>query len=223
MNKQQIDNLNLYNGDCMDFMASCADNMFHLAIVDPPYGIGNIIRHCKGGNQLADNFDDGKDLSWNNTIPEPIYFKELQRISKNQIIWGGNYFAHLLNSSRCWIIWDKQNGGSSFADAELAWTSFDKVVSIYKFTWNGMIQGNMKYKEIRIHPTQKPVALYDWLLSKYAEPNQKILDTHLGSGSSAIAAHYFGCEFTGIEIDEDYFNASIERITNDTRQLDLLA
>jgi len=220
MKEFKRDKVTLLHADCMDYMKDIPDNHFDLAIVDPPYGIGNIIRHSKGGNQKADNFhfDDNKDMSWNDNIPNPEYFIELQRVSKNQIIWGGNYFSHLLSSSRCWIVWDKENGGSSFADAELAWTSFDKIVSIFKFRWHGMVQGNMKNKEIRMHPTQKPVQLYKWLLKNYAKPTDRVIDTHLGSGSSAIAAHDFGCEFVGMEIDEEYFDAAVKRFDNETRQ-----
>ncbi len=205
----------------MELMARYPDNYFELAIVDPPYGIGNIIRHSKGGNQKADNFhfDDGKDMSWNDKIPNPEYFNELQRISKNQIIWGGNYYANLLSNSRCWIVWDKENGGSSFADAELAWTSFDKIVSIYKFAWHGMIQGDMKNKETRIHPTQKPVKLYEWLLMNYAKEGDKILDTHLGSGSIAIACHNLKFDLTACELDSDYYEAAMNRLDWHQRQL----
>lgn len=123
----------------------------------------------------------------------------------------------IAKGSPCWIVWDKLNSGN-FADCEMAYTSFKTAVRKFTFQWNGMIQGDMKKKEQRIHPTQKPVKLYQWLLDNYSEPNQKILDTHLGSGSSAIAAHYFGCDFVGIEIDEDYFKAAKERFDNETRQ-----
>lgn len=208
--------------DCMDYMSGCVDNAFDLAITDPPYGIGNIIRHSKGGNQKANNFDDGKDMTWNNCKLSADYFNELRRVSKNQIIWGGNYFSSVLKDSRCWIVWDKNNGGSSFSDAELAYTSFDKVVSIYKYTWHGMIQGDMKNKEKRIHPTQKPVKLYEWLLTNYAEKGQRIIDTHGGSFSSAIAAHNYGCEFVGIEKDKDYFKDAVNRVREATKQMDFI-
>lgn len=213
------------NMDCMEGMKQWSDKHFELAIVDPPYGIGNIIRHAKGGNQMADNFhfDDGKDMSWNDEIPSDEYFSELQRVSKNQIIWGGNYYASKLQDSRCWIVWDKQNGGSSFADAELAWTSFDKIVDLFRYTWHGMIQGNMSNKEKRIHPTQKPIALYKWLLKNYAKEGDKILDTHLGSGSSRIAAYDMGFDFTGYELDKDYFDASVKRFEQYKAQLKLFA
>jgi site-specific DNA-methyltransferase (adenine-specific) len=156
-------------------------------------------------------FDDSR-------IPEQKYFMELMRVTVNQIIFGGNYFIKHLNNTSCFIVWDKDNSGY-FADAELAWTSFKTATRIFKYRWNGMLQENMKNKENRIHPTQKPVALYDWLLRNYAKQGQRILDTHLGSASSAIAAHYFGCDFVGTEIDVDYFNAAKERFDRETRQV----
>lgn len=229
MRKETIGNCELYLGDCMDYMKTCEDNEFDLAIVDPPYFDGQNLSGYYGkgysslGVQRAKYYRESK--YW--AVPDKQYFIELFRVSKNQIIWGSNHFANEFNcSSPSWIVWDKDNGKSSFADAELAYTSFGTAVRIFKYMWNGMHQGSMggdvRKNEKRIHPTQKPIKLYDWLLTNYAEPNQKILDTHLGSGSSAIAAHYFGCEFTGIEIDEDYFNASIERITEQTKQMNLL-
>lgn len=216
--------LDIYNADCMPALEKMDDNQFDLAIVDPPYGIGDIIRHGKGGKQKAENhlFNDGKDMAWNKKIPHISYFRELQRISKNQIIWGGNYFSHLLDSSRCWLIWDKDNKGSSFADAEMAWTSFDKVVSIFKYTWNGMIQDDMKNKEVRIHPTQKPVALYKWLLKNYAKEGDTILDTHCGSCSIAIACHDYGFDLTAYELDTDYYNAAMARIKEHTDQFRMI-
>lgn len=148
------------------------------------------------------------------------YFQELFRVSKNQIIWGANHFiSRIPYDSPCWIVWDKQNGENDFADCELALTSFKSAVRIFRFRWAGMLQGNMKNKEIRIHPTQKPVALYSWLLRNYAKTGYKILDTHLGSGSIAIACHDFGYELTGIELDKDYFDKAVARIEEHQRQL----
>lgn len=224
MRKETLHKLSLYNGDCMEFMKDCKDNEFDLAIVDPPYGIGESGDRNKSRGCLATSKDykafAGNDLS----PPEPEYFNQLFRVTKNQIIWGANhYITRFIQDSPCWLVWDKENGATDFADCELAFTSFKTAVRKFKFQWQGMLQGDMKNKEQRIHPTQKPVKLYEWLLTNYAKPDQKILDTHLGSASSAIAAHYFGCEFTGIEIDEDYFKASLERITEQTRQMDLLA
>lgn len=209
--------IELLNIDCMQYMKGCEDNAFDLAIVDPPYGIG-----MGGGKIGGDNCGDAKDYKQfhGNDIapPEIEYFLELQRVSKNQIVWGANHFMdRIIKGKPCWVVWDKENTGN-FADCELAYTSFKTAVRKFSYKWNGMLQGDMKNKEQRIHPTQKPVKLYDWLLTNYATLDMKILDTHLGSGSSAIAAHYFGCDFVGMEIDEDYYKAACERFDRETRQ-----
>ena len=195
----------------MALMARYPDKHFDLAIVDPPYGIG------QDGHNGSTRVADGKQLrrvfeqkGWDKAIPGAEYFAELRRVSRNQIIWGGNYFP--LPPSRCWIVWDKLMGGD-FADCELAWTSLDAVVR--KFTKCNKDHGH-------IHPTQKPVALYRWLLENYAKPGQRILDTHLGSGSHAIAAHYFGAHLTACEIDADYFAAATARIQRETAQTTFL-
>lgn len=211
--------IELIHDDCMTYMKGCEDNAFDLAIVDPPYGIGESGKTNKSRGKLAVAKDYkpfyGDDLN----PPDADYFSELQRVSKNQIVWGANHFMdRIVKGSPCWVVWDKDNGASDFADCELAWTSFKTAVRRYKFQWAGMLQGDMKNKEHRIHPTQKPVKLYQWLLKNYAEKGQRILDTHLGSGSSAIAAHYFGCDFVGIEIDEDYYTAAVERYYAETAQ-----
>ena len=213
--------LDLRLADCMDLMRGFPDKHFDLAIVDPPYGI-NVMR-AEGkperrGNQMASRRDYGVK-EWDAAIPPMEYFAELRRVSRHQIIWGGNYFP--LTPSRCWVVWDKLNGDNGYADCELAWASFDKAVRKFSFRWAGMLQGNMAEKEERIHPTQKPVALYRWLLENYAAPGQRVLDTHLGSGSHAIAAHYFGAHLTACEIDADYYAAAVERIQRETRQLSL--
>ena len=216
--------IELLNCDCMDYMRDCEDNAFDLAIVDPPYGIGESGETNKSRGLLAIS-KDYKPFSGNDLKPaNPAYFDQLKRVSKNQIVWGANHFIDnfpFMCNSPCWLVWDKDNGNTDFADCELAWTSFKTAVRRFKFQWQGMLQGNMKNKEHRIHPTQKPVKLYDWLLSNYAEPGQRILDTHLGSGSSAIAAHYGQFDFVGIEIDEDYFNAAKARFEAETAQLDI--
>ena len=215
------DNLTIHNEDCMKIMAQYEDDYFDLCICDPPYGIG-----MSGGKIGGDkcgiskeykNFA-GDDLS----APNEDYFKELKRVSKNQIIWGANHFCSIFGgSSSCWLVWDKENTGN-FADCELAYTSFNTAVRIFHYRWNGMLQGDMKNKEQRIHPTQKPVKLYNWIYKNYAQEGQKILDTHLGSGSNAISAHYAKMgEFVGCELDADYYEASIKRIHQETRQLEL--
>ncbi len=211
--------IELLNIDCMEYMATLPDKAFDLAIVDPPYGIG-----MDGGKFGIDGCADAQTYAqgaWDKTAPPEQYFFELARVSKNQIIWGANHFADRIPkaSSPCWLVWDKEKVGGFFADSELAYTSFSTAVRNFKFQWHGMIQGDMKNKEQRIHPTQKPVKLYEWLLTNYAKPGQRILDTHLGSGSSAIAAHYFGVDFVGCELDKDYFEAAKKRFEQQTAQL----
>jgi len=213
--------IKLLNMDCMAYMATQPDNAFNLAIVDPPYGIREDGHRENNRSKLAISTNFNKAL-WGQDRPTKKYFIELCRVSKNQIIWGANHLADLFNAkSPCWIVWDKDNSGG-FADCELAFGSFNAAVRKFKFRWNGMLQGDMKNKEARIHPTQKPVKLYEWLLTNYAKPTDRILDTHLGSGSLAIAAHYFGCDFVGLEIDKDYYDDACQRFEDETRQLDLL-
>lgn len=210
--------IELLNIDCMEYMSTLPDKAFDLAIVDPPYGIG--INGAVGGGKLAPVTQYAKK-NWDKESPGTEYFSELKRISKNQIIWGANHFANKFNSSSsCWIVWDKLNS-RDFADCELAYSSFDSAVRKFTYTWNGMLQGDMKNKEVRIHPTQKPIKLYQWLLENYAKPGQRILDTHLGSGSSAIAAHYFGVDFVGCELDKDYYDAAYKRFEQATAQTTL--
>jgi site-specific DNA-methyltransferase (adenine-specific) len=213
--------IELLNMDCMEYMKTCKDNEFDLAIVDPPYGIGwdgdNLEDYnstsCESWKKRKPKGYEKKD--WDKERPSKDYFNEVFRISKDQIIWGGNYFSDYLRPTGSWIVWDKQVVMPTFSDGELAWCSIKNSVKFARFLWAGY----RKCEETnRIHPTQKPVKLYQWLLDNYSEPNQRILDTHLGSGSSAIAAHYFGCDFVGIEIDEDYFKAAQERFNNETRQ-----
>jgi site-specific DNA-methyltransferase (adenine-specific) len=200
--------IELLNIDCLEYMATCKDKQFDLAIVDPIYGVNESAHRTHlGSNKLAKT-KEYHHAVWAQKQTGIDYFNELFRVSRNQIIWGGNYFG--LPGSRCWIVWDKNNS-ADFADAELAYTSFDSSVRIFKYTWNGMLQENMKDKEMRIHPTQKPVQLYKWLLKNYATPDMRIIDTHLGSGSSAIAAYDFGCDFVGMEIDKEYFDAAKKR------------
>ena len=211
--------IELLNCDCMEYMATVPDKYFDLAIVDPPYGIDVAKTGKIGGENKAKNKNYGAK-EWDKKPPNEEYFYELLRISKNQIVWGANHFiSRLAIDSPCWIVWDKENGESDFADCELAWGSFKSAVRKFKFRWAGMLQENMKNKEVRIHPTQKPVALYEWLLTNYAKKGQRILDTHLGSGSSAIAAHYFGVDFVGCELDKDYFEAAKARFDMATKQL----
>lgn len=207
----------LLHCDCMDYMKDLPDNAFDLAIVDPPYGLNIAGSGRVGGDGLAQVNDYGAK-QWDSCAPNESYFIELMRVSENQIVWGANHFiSKLAIDSPCWIVWDKQNTGN-FADSELAWTSFKTAVRNFSFMWNGMLQGDMKKKESRIHPTQKPVKLYEWILKNYAKEGDRILDTHLGGGSSAIAAHYGGFDFVGMELDEDYYKAACERFDRETAQ-----
>lgn len=218
--------LDLRNMDCMDLMATFPDGHFDLAIVDPPYGIG-AAEDKRGGQQHGKAAAPSKSYGakmWDSGTPPVEYFDELRRVSKHQIIWGANHMMEkIMRGSPSWVIWDKQNGDNGYADAELAYTSHDKAARVFRFRWAGMLQGDMANKEERIHPTQKPVALYKWLLAKYAAPGMRILDTHLGSGSIAIACHYFGAYLTATEIDEEYFNDACKRIERETRQLDFFS
>ncbi len=196
----------------MDLMKDFEDNHFDLAIVDPPYGIGRdgaAGSTGKHGGRKAYKFK-----GWDGEPPSAPYFEELQRVARNQIVWGANFMNPHLPPSMGWVFWDKGQRINN-SDGELAFTSFDRALRV--FTLNRvalLIEGT-------IHPTQKPVQLYKWLLTNYAEPGQRILDTHMGSGSIAIACHYFGAHLTACEIDEDYFRAACERIERETRQATL--
>ncbi len=218
--------LSLFHADCMEIMKQYPDKYFGLCIVDPPYGIGMDKTHFKTKSSNSKPTDyNAKD--WDSAIPNKEYFAELMRVSKNQIIWGGNYFVENLTNSSCWVVWDKDNGDSIHADCELAWTSFKTGVRKIKWLWHGMRQQNMKNKETRIHPTQKPIALYDWILKNYAEPNQKLLDTHFGSGSIALAVDKanrldkMNLHLTACEIDKEYIDKAIKRISESIKQCTL--
>jgi site-specific DNA-methyltransferase (adenine-specific) len=203
--------IHLYNQDCMEAMASMKDNEFDLAIVDPPYGLGK--RTTDGGskkNTQTKFMNDIRRTNWDNSIPPQKYFDELKRVSKNWIIWGANYFP--ISEYRTFIVWDKMTYVPTMSQVELAATSYNEPARYIKINSN---------QEGRIHPTQKPVALYTWLLDKYAQKGWKILDTHLGSGSSAIAAHDLGYEFHGYELDEEYFEAASKRLKEHQKQLQL--
>tara|TARA_R100000458_G_C8268101_1_gene242963 strand:- start:1069 stop:1731 length:663 start_codon:yes stop_codon:yes gene_type:complete len=219
-----MENIKLINDDCLNVMKDYENKYFDLAIVDPPYGIGESGKTNNTRSKLAKS-KDYKSFTGDDIKPSSKeYFEELKRISKNQIIWGSNHFIENIpnSNSSCWIVWDKQNGDNDFADCELAYTSFNTAVRKFEFRWQGMLQGDMKNKEIRIHPTQKPVKLYEWLLKNYSKKEDRILDTHLGSGSSAIASYYFGVkEFVGIELDKEYFDAMSKRFKEQTKQIKL--
>ena len=198
----------VYNMDNMELMAQYPDNHFDLAIVDPPYGIG-----MDGGNVGYKGFNNFEKKGWDKKPPSKKYFKELFRCSKNQIIWGGNYFG--LPATRCFLVWDKGEGfyNRTYAECELAWTSFD--ANTCKIKYDPLAKGDYKGK---IHPCQKPVTVYDWILANYAKPNDLILDTHVGSGSSRIACNKAGKQFVGFEIDKEYYEAQEKRFKNFTAQ-----
>lgn len=206
--------IRLLNADCVEVMKTFEDKQFDLAIVDPPYGLGKKLAHAGNGKNAQSKFTvDFKNKNWDNDIPSSEYFEQLFRVSKNQIIWGGNYFP--LPPTRCFICWDKMVFIPSMSRIELAWTSFDKLPQLVQYNNN---DAN------RIHLTQKPIELYDYLITKYADKNYKILDTHLGSGSIAIAIEKanrldkMSLQFVGIEIDKEYFEKALNRIEQYCRQ-----
>ena len=237
-----IGNASLYHMDCMDYMFGLPDQFFDLAIVDPPYGINAPAmsmgqnknrsdgwsrgdstavklrkgRLNSGGGKLKNRLLNTSSIAWDDEPPPPEYFTELFRVSKNQIIWGGNYFN--LPPTRCVIAWDKCQPWQNFSQWEMAWTSFDKPAALFSYSNTGGANGDKK-----IHPTQKPVKLYEWLLSRFAKTGEKILDTHLGSASSVVAAINMGFEISGTELDENYFHALVQRVNESTKQERLFA
>ena len=215
-----------YNMDCMEYMRSIPDKAFDLAVVDPPNGIGEdgskaVTRktHDPSGKVKYNYIKIYKTYQGGDIAPDTDYFTELFRVSKNQIIWGANHFiSKIPYDSSCWIVWDKKNDANDYADCELAWTSFKSSVRIFRFMWNGCFQDDIRRRESRIHPNQKPVQLYEWIYSRYAKPGMKILDTHMGSGSSRIAAWNARLEYVGCEIDKHYFDLQEERFKKATAQ-----
>jgi site-specific DNA-methyltransferase (adenine-specific) len=210
--------IRLINGDCVEFIRGLPDKCFELAVVDVPYGIGVYKSGVMGGGVLARQ-STYRPTNWDNDAPTQDYWNQLFRVSVNQIAWGANHFiSRIPIDSSCWIVWDKENGENNFADCELAWSSFDKAVRLFRYKWQGMLQADMKNKEQRIHPTQKPVALYRWLLHNYANEGDRILDTHGGSMSSVIACHEKGFAITCLELDPDYYDAGLARVQAAMRQ-----
>lgn len=196
----------------MKFMEGVPDKAYDLAIIDVPYGIDAANMSLGKGLGLYRKGGNYKRGDWDKNSPDKKYWAELFRVSESQIIWGANHFiSSIPYDSPGWIFWDKNNGGSDFADGELAWSSFDKPLRKFKYTWSGFIQGDMKRREDRIHPTQKPIPLYKWLLKHYAKLDDKILDTHGGSMSIAIACYDLGFSLDLCELDEDYFKAGKAR------------
>ena len=212
--------IKITNEDNMELMARYEDNHFDLAIVDPPYGIDadnknngkNSDRHEKTSKAKIKTY---KKTNWDNSIPTDEYFAELKRVSKKQIIWGANYF----NLQGGMLYWHKNVTMPTYSQGELAWLSWLKKIDFVDIAWHGMIQHDMKNKEQRIHPTQKPVKLYEWLLMNYAKEGDKILDTHLGSGSIALACHNLGYNLTACELDTEYYNAAMKRLKEHQQQI----
>ena len=206
------DKITITNECNMELMARYPDNYFELAIVDPPYGIGIDGQKKSINKNPKHNRKEHTQKNWDNAIPTEEYFNELKRVSKNQIIWGANYFTEYLKPTKAWIFWYKGQRDLTMSDGEMAWTSFETVTRQFELNRASLIAQNT------FHPTEKPYKLYKWILDKYAKQDDKILDTHLGSGSIAIACHDYGFDLTACELDKEYFDKAIERITNHTSQ-----
>ena len=204
--------MQISNEDNMELMARYKDNHFDLAIVDPPYGI-NVTKMTLGNGKSKINRGTS---DWDNKTPTPEYFNELRRVSKNQVIWGANYMTENLPPSMGWIYWDKGTGANDFSDGELAYTSFDRALRAYKVSWVG---ANANNGTPRIHPTEKPIKFYEWILMNYAKEGDKILDTHLGSGSIALACHNLKFDLTACELDTEYYNAAMKRLKQHQQQI----
>ena len=221
--------INITNEDNMDLMSRYDDNHFDLAIVDPPYGIGfdgnTTVKGKSGKAKTFSNKQHHIKKNWDNKRPSLKYFIELQRVSKNQIIWGGNYFADLLTAKKGWIYWDKKitnANNKNYSDGELAYSSFNCILRKFTYDWIGFGYLNNPQKQKKIHPTEKPIQLYEWLLMNYAKEGDKILDTHLGSGSIAIACHNLRYDLTACELDNEYYEAAMKRIKEHQSQLRLI-
>ncbi len=215
---EEIELNQAFNCDCLTFMKKLPDKCIDLVLTDPPYGIG-ADKGVGGGSRRG----TVKKFSgnWDSKIPHKSIFEEIFRISKNQIIWGGNYFTEHLKPTSSWIIWDKREGlpERTFADCEMAWNSIKSPARIFRHKWDGMIQENMKHKDIRIHPTQKPVSLFKWCLDKYGSNKMIVFDPFLGSFSSAIASHDRKINWLGCELSHEFFKSGYDRYTKETKQL----
>ena len=214
----------IYHDDCMNILKQLPDKSIDLVLTDPPYGIGYDVMCEKNNGKL---FGTAKTIrntyratNWDNATPTKEYFDEMIRVSKKQIIFGGNFFADVLPNSRCWLVWDKHINGA-WADCELAWTSFDKPIKKYDFLWNGMLQQNMSNKETRIHPTQKPAGLFEMILQDYSKENDLVLDCFSGSGTTAIACSELKRNFICVEKDKQYWEMSVKRLEEYNKQLKL--
>lgn len=215
--------IQIENIDNMELMARYQDKYFDIGIVDPEYGLNfskyNRTNKAHNGERVKAN--KYKNSDWDANPAGATYFKELQRVTKQQIIWGGNYFLDHLGNSKAMICWYKHQPVDNFSDCEYAWVSFNKPAKVFDFPYYGNVEGKTSASE-KFHPTQKPIALYKWLLKNYANPGDKILDTHLGSGSIAIACEEMGFDLTACEIDKDYYDAALNRLENYRKQLRLL-
>lgn len=212
---QVTDKIQITNEDNMLLMARYPDKYFDLAIVDPPYGIGIDGQKKSINKNPIHNRKEHTKKNWDSSAPSKDYFNELKRVSKNQIIWGGNYFTEYLKPTKAWIFWYKGQRDLTMSDGEMAWTSFETVTRQFELNRASLIAQNT------FHPTEKPYKLYKWLLDKYAKENDRILDTHLGSGSIAIACHDYKFDLTACELDKEYFDKAIQRINNHTAQTKL--
>jgi site-specific DNA-methyltransferase (adenine-specific) len=215
------DKINLHHTDCMDFMRDIPDGYYELAIVDPPYGINADKGIQKNEGKFG--YKKHRHTNWDSAIPKKEYFDELFRVSKNQIIWGGNYFTQYLKPVMSWIVWDKMQYNFSFSHGEMAWNSFDTKLLIFKYARGNESGFAPKIKQgmkqgLNIHPTQKPIALYKYCLDTFAKPNDKILDTHGGSMSIAIACHDYGFDLDLCELDKEYFDKGVQRVKNHVAQ-----
>ena len=209
-----MEDIKLIHGDSLQALKCYADNHFDVAIVDPPYGIDEKMHRSSHGKVGGGEFEKYSQKRWDKQTPTQEYFDELRRVSKNQIIWGGNYFLDYLPSTRGIICWDKEKYVPNFSAWEMAWTSFDVVARIVKHRHHGFLTSD----NVKIHPTQKPIKLYEWLLENYTKGGGGILDTHLGSGSIAIACHYMKRKLIGYEIDKEYYDAACKRFKEQTMQ-----
>lgn len=217
----------IINADCLTVLKQLPDKSIDLILTDPPYGINvsKSVYNVEAGQKRSHNAKavagTYKHADWDSAIPAKEYFDEMERVAKHRIIFGGNYFTEYLKPSSGWIFWDKNNGSNDFGDGELAWTDFNKAIRKYQYTWNGMLQQDMKNKEVRIHPTQKPVGLLMQILRDYSDPGWLVCDPFSGSGSTAIACERWGLPFICIERDVDYFKASTKRLNDERKQLNL--
>ena len=213
----------VFNTDCLEYMRTLPDKAFQLAIADPPYGIdADRNQMSRAGTQYGASMAKCKDYGkseWDKSAPDKEFFNELLRVCENVILWGANHYIESLprQNASCWIVWDKDNGDNGYADCELAWTSLPCAVRRFRYKWHGMLQENMANKEERIHPTQKPVALYGWLLGKFAKPGDRIFDPMMGSQSSRIAAYKMGFDYVGCELDKEYFDKGCERFAKECK------